>query len=110
MLMAPICAKVDVEMRVHREPVIRFDVHVHPGSRQASASGSYDGALSVHVRARAVNGAATSDVLKVLTGAFAVRASDVRLVRGAQSRTKTVEIDGDEAALRTRLNELLGGL
>jgi uncharacterized protein (TIGR00251 family) len=86
--------------------VIRFDVHVHPSSRTSNASGTHDGALRVHVRSRAVDGAATSEVLDVLAHAFGVRASAVTCVRGAKSHTKTITIDGNDEALSARL-ELL---
>lgn len=81
---------------------------MHPGARASSAGGDYDGALDVHVRARAVDGAASEEVLRVLAEAFGVRSSAVRLVRGVHARTKTVEIDGDEAELGVRLAHLLG--
>ncbi len=89
--------------------MIRVSVHVHPGSKVASVGGSYDGALSVHVRARAVDGAATAEVLKSLAEAFEVRANAVALVRGATSRTKAVSIEGDDRRLRERLEGLLRG-
>jgi uncharacterized protein YggU (UPF0235/DUF167 family) len=87
--------------------VIRFDVHVHPGSRTSVAGGSHGGALRVHVRARAVDGAATSEVLDVLADAFGVRVSAVRCVRGAKSHTKSITVEGDDEALRGRLALLL---
>jgi uncharacterized protein YggU (UPF0235/DUF167 family) len=87
--------------------VIRFNVHVHPGSRTSVAGGTHDGALRVHVRARAVDGPATSEVLDVLAQAFGVRASAVNCVRGATSHTKTVTIDGDDGALTAQLEILL---
>lgn len=86
---------------------MQFMVHVHPGSRRSSAGGCYDGALSVHVRARAIDGAATTEVLAVLARAFDTKLSAVRLLRGPHSRTKTVDINGDEVYLRARLEELL---
>lgn len=87
--------------------MVRFSVHVHPGARTGRVGGNYDGALQVHVHARAVDGAATVDVLDALAVAFEVRSGAVRLVRGAHSRTKVVEIDGDDQRVRTRLEELL---
>jgi hypothetical protein len=88
--------------------MLRFTVHVHPGARSANVGGDYGGALNVHVRSRAVEGAATSEVLDALARAFGVRTKEVRLVRGAHSRDKVVEIEGDVASLRIRLEELLG--
>jgi hypothetical protein len=89
--------------------MIHVSVHVHPGSKVASVGGSYNGALSVHVRARAVDGAATAEVLKSLAEAFEVRTNAVALVRGATSRTKVVSIEGDDRQLRERLEGLLLG-
>jgi uncharacterized protein YggU (UPF0235/DUF167 family) len=87
--------------------MIRFSVHVHPGSQHDDVGGSYDGALVVHVRGRAVKGLATRGVLSSLAGAFSVPPSAVTLVRGAMSRTKVVDIHGNDAQLQGRLNELL---
>lgn len=88
---------------------MQFAVHVHPGSRRRSAQGSYDGALAVHVRSRAIDGAATTEVLEVLAREFGVKPGAIRLLRGSHSRTKTIEIDGDPTELRARLDELLVG-
>ena len=86
---------------------MQFTVHVHPASRRRSAQGSYNRTLAIHVRSRAIDGAATTEVLGVLADAFDVKPGEVRVLRGAHSRTKTVEIDGDATQLRTRLEELL---
>lgn len=90
-----------------RPGVIRFAVHVHPGSRTSSVGGSYDGALKVHVRARAVDGAATDEVLSALAQAFSVRSTAVRCVHGDRSRTKFITVEGDNAALTLQLGNLL---
>jgi hypothetical protein len=88
-------------------PVIRFAVHVHPGSRAPGVGGSHDGALNVRVRARAVEGAATDEVLATLAQAFDVRPGAVACVRGAHSRNKLVSIEGDDEVLTSRLVVLL---
>lgn len=87
--------------------MIRVNVHVHPGASVRRVGGSYDGALAVHVGAKAVGGAATSETIHLLAEAFIVRPSAVACVRGARSRNKLVAIDGDEAALTKRLHALL---
>jgi uncharacterized protein (TIGR00251 family) len=87
--------------------VIRFDVRVHPGSRTSVVGGTHDGALRVHVRARAVDGAATSEVLTVVANAFGVRANAVTCVRGTKSHTKTLTIEGDHEVLLAQLTQLL---
>jgi len=87
--------------------VIRFIVRVHPGSSMSSVGGSYDGALQVRVRARAMDGAATHEVCAVLADAFGVRPGTVECVRGARSRTKLIAIEGNDDVLAGQLNSLL---
>ena len=87
---------------------VRFAVHVRAGARRTTVGGRWgDGeraALVVRVQAPAVGGRANAAVLAALAVAFDVRPAAVRLVRGATSRTKLVEIDGvDEAALERLL-------
>jgi len=86
--------------------MIRVEVHVHPGSTRPGVGGEHDGALVVRVRARAVDGAATSEVLTSIAEAFHVRSAGVSLVRGATSRRKVIAIEGDTSEL-TRLLETL---
>jgi hypothetical protein len=50
----------------------------------------------VRVSAQAVDGKATAAALAAVAGAFGVRRSAVRLVSGASSRTKVVDIDGGD--------------
>jgi uncharacterized protein (TIGR00251 family) len=87
---------------------MQLEVHVHPGSRRASIGGTYDGALVVRVRARAVDGTATNEVLDAVANAFNVRRAAVHLVRGATSRRKVLTIDGKDEALERQLFLLLG--
>jgi uncharacterized protein YggU (UPF0235/DUF167 family) len=94
-------------MSATKDVVIRFDVHVHPGSRTSVAGGIHDGALCVHVRARAIDGAATIEVLEVVANAFGVRSRAVTCVRGMKSHNKTIEIDGDEKLFSAQLEQLL---
>lgn len=85
---------------------MRITVRVRPGSARESVGGSHDGALIVRVSAPAVDGRATAAALAAIAAAFGVRPNAVRLVTGATSRTKLVEVDGaDQAAL----DRLLGG-
>lgn len=86
--------------------VIRFSVHVHPGSKSPGVGGGYADALIVRTRARAVDGRATEEVVERLADAFTVRRGDVALVRGATSRNKVVEVRGDAQRLNERLSEL----
>ena len=74
---------------------MRFSIRVKPGSARPSVGGEHDGALIVRVSARAVDGKATEAALTAVADSFAVRRSAVRLVSGASSRTKIVDIVGD---------------
>lgn len=73
---------------------MRVSVMVKPGSRKGPlVEAAVEADLTVYVRERAVDGAATEAVLRVLAGHFGVRRSQVRLVTGATSRRKIVDID-----------------
>ena len=87
--------------------MITFKVHVHPASSQQRVGGSHDGNLVVRVRAKAVDGAATDEVLTVVAAAFSVRPGRVTCVRGHHSRTKVIAIEGEHDALDQRFRELL---
>jgi len=76
---------------------MRVTIRVKPGSSRDAVGGEHDGALVVAVRARAVDGKATSAALKLLAAAIGVRASEVSLVTGAASRTKIVDVPAEAA-------------
>lgn len=63
--------------------------------------------LGVSVTARAVDGAATEAVCRAVAEAFGVRPREVRLVSGATSRTKILEVDLDPTIGQRRLQVLL---
>jgi len=94
---------------------MRVSVRVKPGASRPKVGGQYgDGSdgqapvLIVSVAPRAVDGAATEAVLKAVAKAFDLRRADVGLVSGMTSRTKVVELVGDEHDLSLRLAQLLG--
>jgi uncharacterized protein (TIGR00251 family) len=87
--------------------MIRIAVHVHPGSKVVGVGGSHDGRLTVRVRSRAVDGAASAEVVKSIAKAFGVSPGSVSLLRGAHSRDKLVGVEGTEEAVSARLAELL---
>ena len=86
---------------------MRLTVHVHPGSKSPGVGGSYAGQLIVRVRERAVDGSATDAVTASLAAAFSVTQRSVVCIRGVISRTKTFEIEGDDATLTAALAQLL---
>jgi len=86
---------------------VELEVHVRPGARRDGVDGTHDGVLAVRVSAPPSEGRANEAVRRVLAAAFGVRVRDVELVRGATSRRKRLRVEGDQAQLRARLDELL---
>jgi hypothetical protein len=82
---------------------VRITIRVKPGSARPGVGGEHDGALVVRVSARAVEGKATEAVLAAVAGSFGVRRSAVRLVSGASSRTKIVDIDAGDPRILAAL-------
>jgi uncharacterized protein YggU (UPF0235/DUF167 family) len=82
---------------------MRITIRVRPGSARPGAGGEHDGALVVRVSARAVDGKATEAALAMVAASFGVRRSAVRLVSGASSRTKVVDIDADDPRILAAL-------
>jgi uncharacterized protein YggU (UPF0235/DUF167 family) len=82
---------------------VRLTIRVQPGSKWAEVGGERDGALVVRTRSRAVDGKATAEALRLVADELGLRRADVRLVSGATSRIKIVELpDQDwDAALAT---------
>jgi uncharacterized protein len=78
-------------------------IRVRPGSARPGVGGEPDGALVVRVRERASGGRATAAALAAVATAFGVRPQAVRLVAGAASRTKIVEVAGADQADLDRL-------
>ena len=87
---------------------VRVGIRVRPGAAKTRVGGAYGAALVVKVAARAVEGKATEAALAAVAAALGVRRRDVRLVSGATSRDKVVEVDGDVAQLTRRIDELRG--
>ena len=82
---------------------MRITIRVRPGSARPGVGGEHDGALVVRVSARAVDGKATEAALAAVAGSFGVRRNAVRLVSGASSRTKIVDIDADDPRILASL-------
>jgi uncharacterized protein (TIGR00251 family) len=82
---------------------MRVAIRVRPGVARESVGGLYGAdAIVVKVSARAVDGKATEAALRAVASAFGVRRAEVRLVSGATSRDKIVEILGDQQELTER--------
>lgn len=84
---------------------VRLSIRVTPRAARPGVGGRYGDALVVRVAEPAVDGRATEAALQALRRALGVPRRAVRLVSGATSRTKVVEVDGvDPAALQRLLD------
>jgi uncharacterized protein (TIGR00251 family) len=74
--------------------MVRVDVHVQSRSSRSEIVGQHGAALIVRLQAPPVDGAANAAVVSLLAKRLHVPRRAVRVVAGATSRTKTVEIEG----------------
>ena len=86
-----------------RAASVRFDVHVQPRASRSEIVGEHSGALRVRLAAPPVDGAANEALVDLLAKALHVPRRDVRIVSGATSRRKVVEVDGVDAKRVTTL-------
>ncbi|NUO37068.1 MAG: YggU family protein [Gemmatimonadaceae bacterium] len=89
-------------MRTERRGAsIRVRVHVQPRASRSEVVGTHGTALKVRVHAPPVDGAANDAVISLLSAQLGVPRRAIRIVSGAASRAKTVDIEGTtEAAVR----------
>jgi uncharacterized protein (TIGR00251 family) len=76
---------------------IRVHVHVQPRASRSEVVGTHGAALKVRLLAPPVDGAANEALVALLAEELGVPRRDVRIVHGATSRTKVVEIEGTTA-------------
>jgi len=82
----------------------RLPVKVVPGASRPGLAGWLGEALKVRVSAPPEGGAANRQLLRIVARALGLPPGSVRLVAGAGSARKVLEIDGlDARALRQRL-------
>lgn len=77
-----------------RGEAVRFRVRVQPRASANEIAGVHDGALRVRLHAPPVDGAANDALVDFLAEQLAVPRRRVRIVTGASSRLKTVEVAG----------------
>lgn len=70
----------------------RLDLRVVPRSPRNAIDGTRDGRLIVRVTAPPVDSAANEAVIALLAEMYGVAKSSIRIVAGARSRNKTIEI------------------
>ena len=93
------------------EEGIRLDLYVEPGA-SSQALGPYDPwrqRIKVRVTAPASEGKANEELARLLGEALGVSPKDVRVLRGATTRRKTVQVSGVTAeAAEAALGRVLG--
>ena len=71
---------------------IELTLHVQPGAKRTEVVGVHGDALKVGLAAPPVEGRANEALVRFLAESFGVTLQQVILVRGATSRSKTVQI------------------
>jgi uncharacterized protein (TIGR00251 family) len=73
---------------------VRLSVHVRPRSSRSAILGVKEGGLEVALTSPPADGAANTELLKILARALEVRRGDVDIIVGASSRTKVIHVNG----------------
>lgn len=73
---------------------ITLTLHIQPGARRSEIAGLHGEALKIRLSAPPVDGKANDALLRFIAKEFAVPLRNVELLRGAQSRHKTVKVSG----------------
>lgn len=77
---------------------VRFEVRVTPRAGRTAIAGIRDGRLSVRVAAAPVDGEANAALTRAIAEACDVAPRRVRIILGERGRTKTIEVQGLDAA------------
>jgi uncharacterized protein (TIGR00251 family) len=78
--------------------IVRFSVRVQPRASRSAIEGVHGDALRVRLSAPPVDGAANEALVELLAKALGVAKRDVRVVAGAASRSKVIEVEGVASA------------
>jgi uncharacterized protein (TIGR00251 family) len=81
----------------------RFTVKVHPRARRSAITGKLGDAWKLDLAAPPVDGKANDECVRYLAELAGVPRARVRIVTGASSRMKVVEIEGIDQAAMERL-------
>lgn len=88
---------------VKKDDALIFQVRVIPRSSRSEIIGEYDGALKVKLNSPPVDGAANTELVKLLAKEFDVSKNQVEILSGATSKSKQVKISG---AKKNALSEI----
>lgn len=79
-------------------------LHIQPGAKRSEIAGLHGEALKIRLAAPPVDGKANQALLRFIAAQFGVPVRNVELLRGAQSRHKTVKIRGSSVAPQSLLD------
>lgn len=85
-------------------------LHIQPGAKRSEVVGVHGEALKIRLAAPPVEGKANAALLAFLATLLAVPQRQVQLLSGDTSRSKRVQVSGQEEALRLRLQALMTSL
>jgi uncharacterized protein (TIGR00251 family) len=80
----------------YADQVLVLSVRVVPKASKSEVVGEFDRALRVRIAAAPVEGAANDELVHLLARTFKVSRSSVEIVRGSNSRSKQVRVDGPD--------------
>lgn len=84
--------------------VVRVSIYVQPRASKTEVAGTHDGCIKVRLAAPPVDGAANAALVEFVAERLGIAKSRIRLVSGASSRRKVLEIEGaDEASVAASL-------
>ena len=86
----------------------KVKLRVIPRARQNKITTDADGTIRVHITAAPVDGAANDAVIRALADFFDVPKSQIKIVRGATSRDKVVELLWI-LVIQNRVHKFVGG-
>ena len=70
------------------------NVRVHPGARRNAITGTHDGALKISLTTPPTDGRANAALIAFLADALNIPMSNITLITGATTRTKTLHLEG----------------
>ncbi len=84
---------MDIPFKKSRDGIL-IEVKVEPRSSQKGISGVMENTVKVKLTAPPVGGAANEQLIEVISKATGIKRSNIRILRGASSKRKVVEIKG----------------
>jgi len=75
-------------------PSVRVEVYIQPRASKTEIAGLQDGVIKIRIAAPAVENAANLALIEFVAKQLGIAGRRVRIVSGAASRRKLLEIDG----------------